>query len=652
MLKLCKSPFTKRFLSTGLFGVPQLSSPSGFQEYSKIAIERSNDLVNQITSKKRRNPNRCYVALFDDISNEICKVADLAECVRLTHYDTNYTLAAQDTMKNFTEIVESLNTNSYLYNALKESLIDDKDKLDKIDIRTLEMFLEDFEQSGIHLSDEKKAQFVNLSNEIFHYGAEFTSAFENVIPLTMTERLKYGFKDINNPCSFSHDQSVRKFVYNKFHSFSKSQEECLRNLIYSRHQLAQLTGYESFSERAQKGSILKNYRNVKTFLVELIDTLKPQVKKDIEVLSQVLENDLSYKKGSKVGEWDLHYLISRYKKNEYKGINHTFSQISIIEAIKGFEILTKNLYNVTFDIRTPEKGESCASYVIKLDVNDHEKFLGSIYIDSESRPNKLIGDCHFTIRCGKLLESGEYQTPIISLSFSFFHGNIKSFDDIKISFQELQNFFHEMGHAMHSMLGRTRYQHTAGTRCQTDMAEIPSNVMEFFINDSRVIKKIYNDVGGKFLSKSDIETLISSNKAFSSFDILQQSVYSLFDLEVHSLRCEDIINGNMTTSDLLNEIWKQSLPELERDGSSAWQHRFSHLIPYGAKYYSYLIAKASASLIWNDSFVKDPYSKDYGNRWALVQSYGGQYPSDKLLEMFLGYSPSSIQLADAIQRDL
>lgn len=114
-------------------------------------------------------------------------------------------------------------------------------------------------------------------------------------------------------------------------------------------------------------------------------------------------------------------------------------------------------------------------------------------MDVDSRRSKVQGDCHFTVRCSKLLDDATYQTPIVVLSLAI--ANIKGqgvidanklMDSIYLQPQQAENFFHEMGHAMHSMLGATRYQHVAGTRCPTDFAEVPSNLMEFFFTDPRV----------------------------------------------------------------------------------------------------------------------------------------------------------------------
>ncbi|KHJ76866.1 hypothetical protein OESDEN_23514, partial [Oesophagostomum dentatum] len=79
--------------------------------------------------------------------------------------------------------------------------------------------------------------------------------------------------------------------------------------------------------------------------------------------------------------------------------------------------------------------------------------------------------------------------------------------------------------------------------------------------------------------------------------------------------------------------------------------RFHHLVQYGAKYYSYLVARSAASLIWNSKFRDAPFGRSEGRKWAEVQSYGGGLPSNLLLKKMLGYSPTAEHLIDALKQE-
>ena len=261
----------------------------------------------------------------------------------------------------------------------------------------------------------------------------------------------------------------------------------------------------------------------------------------------------------------------------------------------------------------------------------------------------MTGDCHYTVRCAKQLASGDFQTPIVVLSLNVAHPEV-DLENITMSPTTAETFFHEMGHAIHSMLGRTRYQHTAGTRCPTDIAEVPSHLMEFFFNDPRILKTICKDSSGRQLDEEGIEALIASRSLFSGMETLQQTHYSLFDLEAHGPEYGPLIaEGKITSTKLFYDLGKKTIPLLDRSDDIAWPQRFGHLGPYGAKYYSYLVAKAAASMVWRKNFKENPFNHESGSLWAKVQSYGGELASGKLLSIAIGKEPTAKDLSQALQ---
>lgn len=87
----------------GLFDVPQLTSYKGFYILKEKCAAEANKLIEEATSETR---TRKIVEIFDELSDTICKVADLAEFVRIAHPSAAYTQAAETTCVALSGIVE------------------------------------------------------------------------------------------------------------------------------------------------------------------------------------------------------------------------------------------------------------------------------------------------------------------------------------------------------------------------------------------------------------------------------------------------------------------------------------------------------------------------------------------------------------------
>ncbi len=168
--------------ANGLFNIKNLDHYTGFyqlQEHAKDMITQLSKEANDFdlhSQDKKRN----LVHIFDDISNELCRVADLAEFVRTTHPDVNYRQAANMAFASISQMVEKLNTNLVLYKKLKSAytlaMEDRTANMDECDKRVCNLFLNDFEQSGIHLDQKTRNRFVSVNDQLLGYITKFQAS--------------------------------------------------------------------------------------------------------------------------------------------------------------------------------------------------------------------------------------------------------------------------------------------------------------------------------------------------------------------------------------------------------------------------------------------------------------------------------------------
>ncbi|XP_061916449.1 mitochondrial intermediate peptidase-like isoform X2 [Entelurus aequoreus] len=632
--------------NVGLFGVPELSSPSGFQVATKKALENTHLLVDKACSS---TPGVDTVTAFDQLSDGLCKVADLADFVKVAHPDPAYREAAEKTCIEIGTAVEKLNTNVELCKSLK-NLLDRPDLVAQLDPdtrRVAELFMFDFEISGIHLDERLRKEAVVLHVKLLDLNNEFLvgSHMPNRIARSsIPEHLHLhfasegSFVQVGGLHADAPDDLVREIAYRIYLYPNADLMECLEELLRCRYKLARLVGYETYGHRALKGTMAATPETVMSFLQLLTNKLSDRTAKDFKIM-----RDMKKKlnpRNSELMPWDHPYLSGVLRAERYNIEPSLYSPyFSLGSCMEGLNVLFSRLYGVSLMSEHPSAGEVWSDDVRKLAVvHETEGLLGYIYCDFFQRQEKPNQDCHFTIRGGRRCqETGQYQLPVVVLMLSLPHPTRNA--PTLLSPGMMENLFHEMGHAMHSMLGRTRYQHVTGTRCATDFAEVPSILMEYFATDYRVVSQFARHYEtGQPLPESMVARLCESKKMCGAADT---------QLQIYHGKPQ-----SRSTTEILQEM-QQKFYGLPYTPNTAWQLRFSHLIGYGAKYYSYLMSRAVASMVWKQCFLQDPLNRDMGERYRReMLAHGGAKEPMLMVEGMLQRRPTMEDFVDALVSEL
>lgn len=172
------------------------------------------------------------------------------------------------------------------------------------------------------------------------------------------------------------------------------------------------------------------------------------------------------------------------------------------------------------------------------------------------------------------------------------------------------------------MLGTTDYQTVSGTRVAADLVELPSQIMESFVESTTVWPLFARHHKTDKVAPLELQSqALSYSKHLSGISAYRQFMRSLLDQRYHShLATRDDFDSTAVLAQLEQEYSLTS----KSDPTFPWQVQFTHLAGYGGTYYSYIFDKAIADRIWEETFMRDPLSREAGENFKMnLLRHGG-----------------------------
>ncbi|GAA5979334.1 hypothetical protein JCM11641_005001 [Rhodosporidiobolus odoratus] len=491
--------------------------------------------------------------------------------------------------------------------------------------------------------------------------------------------------------------AVRRSLYIASHAAPSSHIETLDDLLLARGKLARLVGRSSWADVALEDKMARTPEAVQGFLDALERHNRPLAQQDLEVLRRAKAAHLAQTGGGGGRGREDARVIEPWDRDFYTDLAGSAASplpdispfFSVGAVFAGLSRLFTSLYGIRFEVEEVAEGEVWAQGVRKLRVVDEEEGrIGTIYCDLFSREGKAPGAAHYTVRCSRRVDEddaeadfadgngvwaevdgvrvmreemesllvepvewtgrkGKHQEPVVALVCAFGSDGANGAPAF-LQWHEVETLHHEMGHAIHSMIGRTQYHNVAGTRCATDFVEFPSILMEHFVASPAVIAlsaKHYNT--GHPLPPEIFSHLLAERSRFSALETSSQIMMAAVDQAYHSSSVAEAAtssspsslfasrtSGGFDSTDLLAATQKKYhvIPYAK---GTAWQTQFGHLFGYGATYYSYLFDRAIAARVFSQKFAQDPLSRENGEelKRKVLRWGGGREPWEMIGEL-------------------
>lgn len=599
------------------------------------------------------------IKAWDSYAGELITFCAFCEGLGLVHPDKavqKKSDQAQSEVRN--TLISTLLNNPKLYQTARYLLEEGKD-LSSEDQYYLDQMCQDLERMGCHLSEDKKKELFSLQEELTNLSLQFQSNIradrsfffvekvdlegvsENVIKsLEFDEEKGYKitcdypvFIPIMSTCSVA---STRKQLLSLFSNRAyPANKEVLDSLIKKRGELASLLGFSSFADYELSSQMAKNVETATAFISRLFQDFKEKINQEFSEITKNLPEGVILTKEGKLQSHDVSFVTNHYRQSEFSVDDREISEYFTVDStLEGLISIYEQFFSLKMQEITDASFWHPDVRLFQILSADQQKTFGYLILDLFPRNGKYSHAC-----CAPLSPAytdGDKEYPAVSLVVTNFPKKTETNPAFLIH-DQARVLFHEFGHAIHNILGRSNRILTCGTQVKTDFVELPSQLLEEWLWDAEILKKIsVHYETKKPLPDELITKMLKARNCDSGLWLQRQCFLSNLSLAYFKEGSDKNIDH------IVRDLRKEMVSHCVYDEQDHFPYAFSHLDGYGSKYYGYLWARVLAADVFAKIKEMGLLNPKAGDLYVeKVLGKGGRDDPNKLLQDFLEREPSN-----------
>ncbi|MDR1525028.1 MAG: M3 family metallopeptidase [Tannerella sp.] len=543
------------------------------------------------------------------------------------------------------------------------------------DLRLLENTYDHFIDNGAGLNEEDRESYKRLSTELALLAIDFDKNVikdENGFELLITERKELsGFPaDIRKAAATAAKEKGREgwlFTlsepsYVPFMRYVGNRElrkkmymakvtvgcggndsdnrEIVKKTVNNRLEIAHLLGYDHYASYVLKDKMAKDEARVYKLLRQLLKNYKPLAENEYKTLNK-FASETEGDEDFMLMPWDWNYYAEKLKKRLFHVNDEITRPYFELESVReGVFGLAGELYGLTFreNAGIPVYHRDVITYEV---LDSDESLLGILYLDFFPRETKQPGAWMSNVR-GQFVDGENCDhRPHVLMSMNFMRPTKEQ--PSLLSYGEVKTLLHEFGHALHGLMSKCRYESMSGTNVKHDFVELPSQIMENWLDETGFLDRIgIHYKTGKKIPRRLVKYIIDASNFNAGYACCRQVGFGLLDMAWHTLTSP--FDGDMERFG--KKAWRKAavLPEIGRTIMSC---RFGHIFSggYAAGYYGYKWAEVLDADAFSAFKEKGVFDRETAQSFRdNILSKGDSEDPNVLYVRFRGRRPSMAAL--------